>query len=94
MGGWSLQAGTNTLSGEKAMGYALIKQMDGEEGRNLRQRKVIAALVEQAEKLSVTQMYDLVEKILGCVATDMTNGQILGYIAEFAPVLTELQLIS
>ena len=94
MGGWSLQAGPNTLNGEKAMGYALIQQMDGEAGRNLRQRKVVAALVQQAEKLSVTQMYDLVERILGCVATDMTNSQILGYIAEFAPLLADLQLIS
>ena len=94
MGGWNLQAGENTLTGEEAMGYALIKKMDGEVGRTQRQRKVIAALVDQAEKLSVTQLYDLVETVLGCVSTDMTNGEILSYIAEFAPLLAELQLIT
>lgn len=94
MGGWSLKAGENTLSGEEAMGYAMISKLGGEVGRIQRQRKVVAAMVEQAEKLSITQMYDLVENLLGCVSTDMTNSEILSYIAEFAPLLAELQIIT
>lgn len=93
-GGWNLKAGENTLSGEEAMGYAMIKAADKEAGRTQRQRKVIAALVEQVEKLNITQMYDLVEEALGCVATDMTNSEILNHIAELAPLLSELQLIT
>lgn len=94
MGGWSLKEGENTLSGEEAMGYAMISKIGGEVGRIQRQRKVVAAMVEQAEKLSITQLYDLVERILGCVSTDMTDSEILGYIAEFAPLLAELQIIT
>jgi anionic cell wall polymer biosynthesis LytR-Cps2A-Psr (LCP) family protein len=93
-GGWSLKEGENTLSGEEAMGYAMISKIGGEVGRIQRQRKVVAAMVEQAEKLSITQLYDLVERILGCVSTDMTDSEILGYIAEFAPLLAELQIIT
>ena len=94
VGGWSLKAGENTLSGEEVMGYVRISEMGGEVGNIQRQRKVVAAMVERAEELSITQMYDLVENLLGCVSTDMTNSEILSYIAKFAPMLAELQMIT
>ena len=92
MGGWNLKAGQNTLTGEEAMGYALLKNIGGEEGRTARQRNVISALTEKAKNLSITQLYDFVEKALGYVATDMTNSEILGYVAELAPMITEFKL--
>ena len=92
-GGWSLKAGENTLTGEQAMGYALMKEANQEVERTQRHRKVIAALVEKAKALSATELYDFVEAGLGCVSTDMTNDEILSYVAKLVPVLTELQLI-
>lgn len=92
MGGWNLKVGQNTLTGEEAMGYALLKNIGGEEGRTARQRNVISALTEKAKNLSITQLYDFVEKALGYVATDMTNSEILGYVAELAPMITEFKL--
>ena len=92
--GWALKEGENTLTGPQAMGYVMIKITDEEAERTQRQRNVISALVEQAKKLSVAELYDLVEEGLPYVSTDMTDSEILGYIAELAPLLTELKLVS
>ena len=92
-GGWKLKAGENTLTGEQVMGYALMKEADQEVERTERQRKVIVALVEKAKGLSVAELYDFVEAGLRCVSTDMTKDEILSYVAQLVPVLTELQLI-
>lgn len=94
MGGWNLKEGENTLTGEQAMGYALIRKIGGEQERTKRQREVIAALAEQAKKLSISQLYDLVEEGLSYIATDMTNEEILGYVAELAPMLTDLKTVN
>ena len=92
-GGWKLKAGENTLTGEQVMGYAMMKEGNQEAERTQRQRKVIAALVEKAKGLSVTELYDFVEAGLNCVSTDMSNNEILDYVAQLVPMLTELQLI-
>lgn len=94
MGGWNLKAGANILTGEQAVGYVMIRDAEGEALRTLRQRNVIAALVQQAKKLSVGELYDLVEEGLRWVCTDMTNSEILDYAAELAPLLKDLKLVT
>ncbi len=92
--GWNLKAGKTILTGAQAAGYARIQKLDNELGRTDRQRKVLAALVQQAKALSIAELYDLVEAGCGMIATDMTNSEILSYVAELAPLLGELKTVT
>ena len=94
MGGWNLKEGQNTLTGEQAMGYALLKKIGGEAERTTRQRKVIAALLEQAKKKSLTELYDLAMDTAAMFSTNMTDNQIKAYITELAPMLMDMQVVT
>jgi len=92
--GWYLSKGANHLTGAQALQYARIRAIDNDFKRTNRQRTVLNALFSQVKNLSVSELYKFVEGVLPFVTTDMTDGEILGYVLEIAPILSDLQLVS
>lgn len=90
----TLYAGKNILNGAQALSYSRIRALDNDMGRSNRQRKVLTALIEQVQRMETTKMYDLVKSFLPLLTTDMTDGQILGYVVEFGPVLSQYKIVS
>ena len=90
--GGGAKAGMNHLNGEQALNYARIRKLDSDFGRTNRQRKVLTALLAQAKHMSLTQMNNLVNGIIPLITTDMSNGDILGYVMEFFPLLSDLEV--
>ncbi len=64
--------GTYTLNGSQALQFARIRALDNSFGRDGRQRRVLSALKEQAEKLSVAQVMGLLSQVLGMTAANIT----------------------
>lgn len=89
-----VRTGMNRLNGKQALEYARIRQLDNDFGRTNRQRKVIAALLEQVRNLSMTELLELTDVIFPMITTDMTNADIINYVTEFFPILTELEVTS
>ncbi len=79
-------AGTYTLNGEQALNYTRIRHLDSDFARTGRQRTVIEALLKKARSLDVSTLIELANAILPAVNTDMTNAQLLEYMAQ-APTL-------
>jgi LCP family protein required for cell wall assembly len=85
--GWSLTAGVNYLNGEKALAYSRIRKIDMDAIRAQRQRTVLMALIDKYKEKSVGEMITLLDDILPLVTTNMTNEEIVGYVAELFPML-------
>ena len=90
--GGGAKSGENLLNGKQALEYSRIRKLDSDFGRAERQRKVISALVDQAKSLSLTQLLEVADAVFPMFTTDMTNAEIITYITEFFPILTELQI--
>lgn len=90
--GDGLKAGVNQLNGEKALQYARIRKLDGDFNRTNRQRTVLAAVFEKVRGMSLTKLTELAESIMPMITTDMTNSEIIGYVLEFFPILSELEI--
>lgn len=91
---WSLQEGTNYLDGEQALAYSRIRKIGNDFERTSRQRTVLMALIEKARSLSLTELYSLAKTVMPMITTDMTDSEILGYVMELAPLLSELTIVS
>lgn len=89
---WNLKEGKNLLDGAQALGYARIRKLDNDFGRSERQRKVLAAVVEQVRDLNLAQLNGLVNQLVGLITTDMTNAEITGYVLELFPLLADLKI--
>ena len=92
--GWNLKQGKNVLSGAQALGYSRIFVLDSEMARTGRQRNVIAALIQQAKKKNLVELYDLAKEAAAMISTDMSDNQIKEYITKVAPLLMDLNLIT
>lgn len=86
------RAGWNHLNGKQALAYARIRKIDNDFGRTNRQRKVLLALIAQLKYTDLETMMNLAEEIFPMITTDMTNADILTYLAKFAPLLSELEI--
>lgn len=84
-------AGKQHLNGTQALKYARIRKIDSDFGRTERQRKVLSAVFQSAKSMSVDQINGLVNTIFPMVSTDMSNMDIVGYVAELLPMLTEAE---
>lgn len=72
--------GANRLDGEAALGYSRIRHVGGgDRGRTERQRNVIVAIVNEMKTMSLSEINETVDKVLGLVYTDMSNVQIMSY---------------
>lgn len=86
------RAGWNHLNGKQALAYARIRKIDNDFGRTNRQRKVLLALIAQLKYTDIETMAELAEEIFPMITTDMSNADILTYLAKFAPLLSELEI--
>ncbi len=74
--------GWNHMNGNQVLGYCRVRKVAtlggaaNDYGRTLRHRRVINAVVQQYKSLSLTDMYFVLQDILGYVVTDLTQEQI------------------
>ena len=90
--GFYLREGMNHMNGKAALAYSRIRRIGTDFARTNRQRTVLEAIVNQSRNLSLGQMHSLLEGVLGLVATDMSNKQILELALECFPMLKDLEL--
>lgn len=91
---WNLTAGINHLNGSQALAYSRIRQIGMDFARTNRQRTVLMALVEKAKTLDAAALYDLIYDMIPLLATDMSDGQIIGLAVDLVPILKDLQVVS
>ena len=94
---WTLKEGVNKLTGAQAVAYSRIrKEVDstGDFGRTGRQRKVLAQILEDAKTMSLTQILSTANSVIPLLATDMTDSQIIAYIRELAPMLSQMKVVN
>lgn len=72
------QAGTLLLNGKQALAYSRVRYVGNADfERTSRQRKVLTAVMEKAKSLSLTELNDLMNALLPCVTTSLTQGEVL-----------------
>ena len=102
---WQLTKGVNRLNGSQALAYSRIRMIAAEEdelgrsdsdfGRTSRQRRMLSALLERFKSMGLSDMnkvMPLLNKMVDLIATDMDKGQIIQYVAEVLPLLSELKI--
>ena len=87
-------SGMQHLNGTQALEYARIRKIDNDFGRTERQRKVLSAIFQSAKSMSLDQVNNLVNTIFPLVSTDMSNMDIVGYVAELLPILADSEFIT
>lgn len=81
-------SGTQLLNGQQARVYCQIRLIDNDFIRTKRQRTVLTKLMNKAASSSIPKLIDLAETMLPYVNTDMTNGEILSYIAKVPSLMS------
>ncbi|MBQ9375948.1 MAG: LCP family protein [Ruminococcus sp.] len=69
-------SGKQTLNGRQALSYSRIRYIGTDFGRTERQRKVLEQVIKKARKLSITDLDKLLDKLLPCVTTNLTEGEL------------------
>lgn len=89
---WHLKEGMNHLNGKQALAYARIRKIDatGDFARTDRQRRVVTSLIEKTKTMNVLEINSLVLTVSDIISTDMTANEIMGYVAELAPLLEDM----
>lgn len=86
--GASLSTGYNHLNGREALSYARIRKLDSDFGRTNRQYKVLSSILNSLKNISITEAIDLANTLLPMVSTNMSNAEIVRYIGEIYPIIT------
>lgn len=82
--------GLNHLDGAAALVHARNRSSgNGDFGRTERQREVINLIFEKCKKMNLIQLNNLLTNILPMVTTDMSNKQILSYLTDVFPLLSD-----
>ncbi len=84
---FDVKPGLNHLNGEQALAYARLREIDNDFGRTQRQRNVLTAVFNKCYSMSLSEMNDLLTKALPMITTDMTNAEMISYMAELLPVV-------
>ena len=75
--------GTYTLDGVQATAYARIRYGGGDDYRRTeRQRAVIAAMVEKAQKSDLKTINNLIDQIFGDIQTSFSNAELIGFASD------------
>ena len=90
--GGGMREGMNHLNGKHALAYARIRKIGGDFGRTNRQRTVLLAILDKAKGMSINEILTLTDTIFPMITTNMTNADIVGYVMDFFPILTDLQV--
>ena len=90
-GTWNLTAGVNHLTGSQALAYSRIRYVgNGDYDRTNRQRTVLKILMEEIRTLSLSQLNSLLNTMLPMVTTDLTQRELINYVSDIFPLLTDL----
>lgn len=84
--------GANRLNGATAMLYARCRWIDDDWNRVKRQRNVLASLAERLKTLSLPQIDGMLELVLPCIKTNLTEKEIASLALEMAPRLKEISI--
>lgn len=87
-------AGTYHLTGEQALNYARLREIDSDFGRTSRQRNVLTAVFNKIKTLNLNDMLALLDTILPSLTTDMSNTEIITTATKLFPLLTDARLNS
>lgn len=87
---WHLKPGMQRLTGEKALAYSRIRQIDADAVRAQRQRTVITSLINRYKSKSLPEMLSLTTQILeqGFLKTNMSSDEIISYVTQLFPMFT------
>lgn len=77
-------AGRNHLNGEQAVGYARIREIDSEEARTGRQRKVLTSILNSVVTLPLTEYPALIRGCLGLCQTSFSADELMALASEAA----------
>ena len=82
-----LTQGLNHMDGQEALAYSRIRYLDSDFSRTGRQRKVLTALFQQVQQMSLTECLSLANEIFPLLTTDMTNLKVISLATELFPML-------
>lgn len=85
---WNLKVGTNRLTGEQALVYARLREIDSDYQRSERQRTVLMALVNAYKNQPIGTMLGLLDDIMPLLSTNMTNQQMRDYSLKVVTMLS------
>lgn len=88
--GKPLSAGTQLLDGHRALIYAQTRNIDNDFKRTGRQRTVITALLNKVPGMDIPTLISMANEILPFVNTNLTNTEIMKYIMECLPMVTNI----
>lgn len=82
--GGTVEAGQQTLDGEHALVFARSRSyLTSDFQRSTNQRLLVSAFINKVMSLPVNELPGIVSKAAGCLTTDMTVSDILGYAQTF-----------
>ena len=91
------KAGINKLDGEAALNYARMRKSsadDNDFNRTSRQRNLITKVLQKCGTMKLSQLNNMLKKILPMIITDMPKDVITTYALEILPILPELKIVS
>lgn len=71
--------GMNHLNSEEAMYFSRLRWIDSDYNRTQRQRKVLLGIADSLKNSDVITMLDLIDQVLPCIVTNLSNAQIVEY---------------
>ena len=91
--GTSLEEGLQRLSGEQALAYVRIRNLDPDSdfSRTLRQRKLLHAILERCQSSSALTLMQFTGKALPLLSSDLSTRQLITLTYEILPMLEHLQ---
>ena len=72
-----VKEGTNKFTGGATLWYCRIRYLDDDFHRTQRQRKVIAAIINQAKSMNPVELVKIVEQVLPMITTDIGRNDML-----------------
>lgn len=91
--GTPLEEGLQRLSGEQALAYVRIRDLDPDSdfSRTLRQRKLLHAILDRCRSSSALTLMKFTGKALPLLSTDLSKRQLITFSYELLPMLEQLQ---
>jgi len=74
------QMGYVHLTGDQAVGYARIRNIDGDKARTGRQREVVMAAVEQIKTKKILELPGIVKQVIPMLETSMSYSEIMAFL--------------
>lgn len=88
--GKPMSSGMQVLNGYQALIYAQTRNIDNDFKRTGRQRIVITALLNKVPEMDINTLISMANEILPFVNTNLSNTEIMRYIMECVPFVTNV----